>query len=310
MYQVICIGSALVDIFINSKNFISKPSTAGKLLCHIYGEKLEIDSLKVFSGGGGSNTAVGFARLGFKTGLISETGRDPFSTIVLQELQENEVDTSLVVREKREQTGGSVILVGEKGERTILVHRGASSMLDNYDIPTFWLSQTEWVHLSSIAGRLEALIKIFQLVRRDSTIGMSWNPGKEELKLLSHHKIPFTDIPVQIMILNRHEWQMIKSVQAPILAQIPRIIVTDGSNGGDVYVDGEFKTHYDATFVKAADSTGAGDAFATGFVAASILNKPLKECLDWAKRNATSVVSFYGAKSGLLRRDAISVSTN
>ena len=79
-------------------------------------------------------------------------------------------------------------------------------------------------------------------------------------------------------------------------------IVTDGANG--VWAsDGE-------TLVRAGmyedvprkDTTGAGDAFGSGFLAQWALGAPLKPALLFASANSTSVIQQIGAKAGILRR--------
>ncbi|HQM16063.1 MAG TPA: carbohydrate kinase family protein, partial [Candidatus Woesebacteria bacterium] len=121
MYQVITIGSALVDVFIHTRQFRVMATDQGDLLCQTHGGKTEVDNFNVYTGGGAGNTAVGFARLGFKTATICETGRDNFSYLVIKDLQDQGVSTELIVSEKQEQTGGSVVLIGADGERSILV---------------------------------------------------------------------------------------------------------------------------------------------------------------------------------------------
>src|SRR5262245_24117018 len=97
MFQVITIGAALVDLFVHSRHFESQPSDHGPLLCQPYGDKIEVESFRVYSGGGATNTAVGFRRLGFKTAVICELGRDDFAQVVLNELKREQVSTQLVI---------------------------------------------------------------------------------------------------------------------------------------------------------------------------------------------------------------------
>lgn len=307
MYDVITIGSALVDIYIHSDRFSSGSEGDGTMSFHLSGDKVEVESFRVFSGGGGSNTAVGFSRLGFTAALVSETGRDDFSQIVINDLKRERVSTHLIIEEKKEQTGGSVILVGKNGGRTALVHRGASSQLDFFDISSYWIHQTNWVHLSSIAGQLEALEKIFRLLKKEPEIGLSWNPGRAELVLLAEGKISVTSIPCQIFILNKQEWASIDNLHKEILATFPQVVVTDGKHGGMVYLRDADDFPYASEPVQSVDDTGAGDAFTTGYVAATIVHRSPQEATQWGIRNATSVVKFYGAKMGLLRRRDIEV---
>jgi sugar/nucleoside kinase (ribokinase family) len=306
MFQIITIGSALVDVFVHSKHFQSRPSQDGQLLCQLYGDKLDVESFRVFSGGGGTNTAVGFQRLGFKTGVVCELGRDDFAQIVLSELRREQVSAQLVIAEKKEQTGGSVVLVGQDGGRTVLVHRGAASQLDPYDLSPFWLTQTRWIHLSSISGRLETLKKLFQLIKRNHEIGLSWNPGKAELKLISSGQLVVSEVPCQIFFVNEEEWAMIANQQSQVLATFSQVVVTAGAKGGRVYVNGKPAWQFEGQKHQVVDETGAGDAFISGYVSASLLANPPQVAVAWGVKNAASVISYYGAKLGLLDRHRMS----
>lgn len=305
MFHVITIGSALVDIFIHSQKFETHSTEGGELLCQLLGAKVDIEGFRVYTGGGATNTAVGFSRLGLSVAALCETGRDDFARIVSGDLERESVSTQLVVAEKKEQTGGSVILVGAKGGRTALVHRGAASMLDPFDVPPYWLSQTRWVHLSSIGGRLETLERIFMLLKKNPEVGMSWNPGQGELNLLKNKELLVKDISCQVAFFNKEEWRSVSVLHQDLLKKIPHIIVTDGKNGGDAYINGTHSWKYLALPVESVDDTGAGDAFATGYVAAHLLGKTPQQSIEWAVKNASSVVRFYGAKPGLLDRNQI-----
>ncbi len=305
MYDVITIGSALVDIFIHSQNFLATDTEHGKLLCQAYGDKIEVDNFNVYTGGGASNTAVGFARMGFETGIICETGRDRFSYLVMEDLRCNGVHTDLIIEEKREQTGGSVILVGHDGERTVMVHRGASSMLDSYDIPSYWLSQTRWIHLSSIGGRQETLKKIFKLVKRDPQVKLSWNPGSKELALLRNQELPVGKIAAHVVAMNQTEWEMIAPLQSQLLQHIPQLIITAGKRGGEVYLQGQHAFHFNSSGEAAVDTTGAGDSFTCGYVSGLLMGQEPQQAAQVGVANAGSVVKYYGAKAGLLSREQL-----
>lgn len=302
---MITIGSALVDIFVHTHKFKVQDTPKGLMLCQIHGSKTEVDNFNVYTGGGGGNTAVGFARLGFKTAVVCETGRDNFSYLVIKDLTDQGVDPRLVISEKNEKTGGSVILVCDGGERSVLVHRGAAAMLDPFDISAYWLSESEWVHLSSIGGREKTLEKIFKSVDRSSSTRLSWNPGKKELMMLAERKLDIEEIPCFIFLVNEEEWQMIEDVQNRVFSTFPYVVVTAGKRGGDVYHQQEHVCHFPALSSEVIDTTGAGDSFATGFVAGIIWGKSPQEAATMGARNAAAVVGRYGAKTGLLSKGRI-----
>ncbi len=302
MHDVITIGSALVDIFIHTPRFTKVESGKKTLLCQAHGDKMEVESFSAHTGGGASNTAVGFSRLDFSTAIVCETGQDKFSYLVTKDLLENSVSTDLIIEEKKEQTGGSVILVSQDGERTVLVHRGAAAMLDPFDISTYWLSQAGHVHLSSIGGKFQTLLKIFKAVRRLPTTTLSWNPGKKELGLLATRRLLPGQVPAKIFIVNTSEWEMISNIQHEVLSTFEYTVVTAANKGGDVYQYGDQVCHYPAFSSKVIDTTGAGDSFAVGFTAGILWNRGVRQAAQIGAKNAASVVAYFGAKTGLLNK--------
>lgn len=301
MYDIITIGSSVVDIFVMSSQFRLEHSKDGIQLCQEYGAKIDVDSFQIHSGGGGSNSAVGFARLGFMVGVVTETGRDSFSNIVLEDFHTNKVSTNLVVQEKKEETGGSVALIGKDGGRTILVHRGASTMLDPDDLPVGHLSRARWVHLSSVAGREDTLRKLFEILSRSNKrYKLSWNPGRSELILLKNRQLSITAAPCEVFSVNRDEWNVLEGVRDQIISHVPQIVITDGDKGCEVIIKG-FKKQFPTKKVASVDDTGAGDAFITAYVAAQLKGQLPETAVAWAIENATSVIQKVGAKPGLLR---------
>ncbi len=304
MHDVLSIGSALIDIFIQSDQFELRSENDHVLLCQDYGNKLEVDSFHVLTGGGGGNTAVGFARAGFNAAILCETGKDTLAQVILQDFHKETVSTNYVIQEKKEQTGGSVILVGQDGGRSVLVHRGAASMLDPEDVPQDAVARVGWVHLSSIAGRLSTLQTI--AAARQQAGHLSWNPGSQELALITSQQIMPADLGCELLILNKQEWEQLSPVANEIQSQVPTIVVTDGPHGGQAFTKASGWISYTAVVEKAVDETGAGDAFAVGFVSARLRNESLETASLWGKQNAAAVVKHFGGKAGLLRQDDFS----
>jgi ribokinase len=301
MQDVITIGSATVDIFMKSDQFHLQPVEDGVMLCEKYGGKIDINDFRISSGGAGTNTAVGFTKMGFRTAPVVEVGKDFFAQMIWDELKREHVDTEFIVTEKGEQTAVSVVLVAEQGGRSAMTHRGASSMLEARDLPWEALLHTRWVHLSNVGGNTELLFTLFDHLR-PTLVGLSWNPGQKELELIAQEKIVVEQIVCDVFAVNKDEWEVVKPVQEKLLAHIPLITVSDGKNGGDLYVRGEYQTHFPAEDVKVVQETGAGDAFIVGFVSAHLLGRPPLECCQWGVKNATSVIQHINAKAGLLTK--------
>lgn len=307
MFDIVTIGAALVDIFIKSRDFSLQSLNDGVMLCQRYGDKIDVDSLELFLGGGGANTGVGFARAGFFVAAMAETGQDAFTNVVIDQLKSEKVDTQLLIRERREQTGGSVILLGEDGGRTVLVHRGAAAQLDPKDLSTETIDQAGWIHLSSIAGRADTLLRIAQL--RTTPQSMSWNPGKAELQLLATRQIRITSFSLKVFFCNQEEWLMLSDIQEEVLSHVPIVVVTKGKQGGSIFQLNQPSLDFQPLPVKkVVDETGAGDAFCVGFVSGLLWGLDLEKSLESAKSNSASVIQKMGAQSGLLDRSRLFLS--
>lgn len=82
------------------------------------------------------------------------------------------------------------------------------------------------------------------------------------------------------------------------------LIITDGERGGRVCHRGTC-SWYQGVKTKMVDSTGAGDALGSGFIAGLISGISLEEAIEWGKKQAASVVEKIGAKEGLMTREEI-----
>lgn len=301
MYDTISIGSAVIDVYVHSKEFHLDERGDGVYLCEKYGEKVDVERFELEVGGGGANTAVSFARLGFRSGVVAELGVDTPALIIKERLHREVVSERLMIEERLEKTGGSVILIGPDGGRTVMVSRGAASMLDPRDIPTATLERARWVHLANIGGRQATLETIFEAINARK---LSWNPGKSELLLLREHRLRPHTIPCGIFSVNSEEWGMITAVQNEIISTFPEVLITNGKQGGTLILDGE-PHPYQADSLTAVDETGAGDAFISAYVAARLYDHPPEIALQWGGANAASVVGHIGAQPGLLKKSTI-----
>ena len=186
MFDVVSIGSATQDVFVKtnlSKVLVMKDSLSQKeLLCFDYGAKVNVDHIEFCSGGGGTNTAFSFAHLGLKPAFLGKIGNDEAGERLLQELEEAGVDTSFHIVSKRRSTGYSVILTSFEGDRTVLVYRGANSVLDAEDIDWSFLDKTRWVHITSLSGRSAKLLPVLVRSAKRKGVKISLNPGSTQIR--------------------------------------------------------------------------------------------------------------------------------
>ena len=80
-----------------------------------------------------------------------------------------------------------------------------------------------------------------------------------------------------------------------------KIVVTRDKCGVSCFDGVDFYESQAINTKNVVDTTGAGDAFASGFLAGIIKEKDIPTSLMWGNKNAGAVISFYGAQHGLLR---------
>lgn len=299
-YDVVSIGSAVLDVHIKSESFTVAPVRQQLMVCEVYGGKMDIEDAKISSGGAATNTAVSFARQGFITGCVAEVGVDIAAQVVWDDLHRDGVHTRLLVQEESERTGISVLLVAQDGSRSALVYRGAARQLRVKDVPFDKLINVKGIHLSTV-GDYELIRKVSEFCR-EHKIFFSWNPSKaeaEELFLKSQVPRDFCDM----LFMNDLEFEAVAKAKAAVLGAAKFVAITRGAKGGEIYTpDGELK--FEAKPAKVVCTTGAGDAFSSGFVGAHLRGETLENCLKFAIESSASVIGYMGAKEGLLKISA------
>lgn len=270
------------------------------------GAKADVNNITFSTGGGATNAAVTFARQGLYAEFMGTLGHDPAGLAVLTELDEEGVATTRVSYSDKYNTGYSVLLLAPNGERTILTYRGAST---HYEARHFDLtdSPAEWLYVSSMAGCMDVLDKIFTQAHAMGKKVM-FNPGKGELRQPRKLKGLLED--VDVLLVNREEMQTIahgtelEELVHHALHYVPVAIISDGPNG---VIASDGKTIVRAGMyedVRVIDRTGAGDAFGSGFLSQWAQGKSLKDSIIFASANSTSVVTKIGAKKGILYKGA------
>ena len=305
MARLVSLGSALQDIYlVDGDDFIAKPdgkqAIFGKL---IVGSKVDIDAISYEVGGGGTNAAVSFARHGHKATFIGNIGDDIAGQAVMDCLKKEGINRRYVSTVKSS-TGCSIILLDRRsGERTILTHRGASAKFANLDPNVLSRIRPSWLYVTSLKGDLKTLEKFIKKAKSLNTKIM-FNPGELELK--QKHELLKILPKIDILLLNKCEAsELVPGVLLTELLDrlrnyVQTVIITDGqmgtiaSNGEETFRLGLYED------LKVKDTTGAGDAFGSGFLAHFAAGNSFEDSLIFAAANSTFVVAKLGAKTGIL----------
>lgn len=305
MIDVVTVGAAVQDVFLSGKIFTPQREEDGKMVEEfLLGSKNDVEGITFSTGGGATNAAVTFARNGLNASFMGQIGEDPAGHAVLNDLEKEGVAIDRVVHSDHA-TGYSVLLLAPSGERTILTYRGAST---HYNVENFSLEaiDTKWLYISTLAGNMDLLEKLVDQAS-EKGIKIAANPGKKELAEAERLKklLPKIDI----LSLNKEETARLVDADSHVdlvkgmLEFVAVFALTDGPNGSWVgSKEGVVKAgmYEDCPVI---DRTGAGDAFASGFTAATIQGKDLKSAVTFASANSTEVVQKIGAKAGIISQD-------
>lgn len=313
MFDIITIGSATRDGFFEGVDFLSvqgKCFVANKGICLPLGTKVRVPKVHFLTGGSATNTAVSFARQGLKTAIICRVGNDISGKTIIKEQEEEGIDTQFIQKDGLVPTAYSVIFLTTSGERTILSYKGCAENLTIQEIP--WKKiKTRWLCIGSLGKEKNILKEIIEFAVSEN-IKLAINPGSQELNWLKKHS-KWLD-KFEIFICNQEEAAYFTDIpyikEKKIFKKIDNlvngiVVMTKGkngvsvSNGKTLWKTGIFKGK------KIMDTTGAGDAFASAFIAEFVKNKRIgerliKEAIRTGSANATSVIEYIGTKPGIL----------
>ena len=213
---------------------------------------------------------------------------------VKEQFAQYNVDAQLQVSETKP-TGKLVVLV-EGASRSMLTDRGANKELSLEPLTTEYLSDFAYVFLSgySLFGRAENEIRDFIERVQEAGALLVLDPGSTGyIKDFGITEFKKAINGVDFILPNEEEFQLLTTEPSHIC------IVTKGSKGVDLYIEGMLINSYEAEKVVAVDPTGAGDAFAGALIAFLANGEELTVAISKAIKTAAKAVQTIGARPQL-----------
>lgn len=308
MYDVVTIGDIKLDTFVvlNDASLQCSLKMPDCLLCMEYGGKIAVDVVASEIAGSAPNVARGLARMKFRTAVVSNMGEDGTRKLAIETLKKENVGTKFIHAVKGEQSSYAVVL-NFKGEKTLLT----SHIHHTYHLPKRFNHPT-WLYVGEMGLGYEPIYKAVAGFAKKGRVMLAFNPGGIQVK--QRRPVLFAMIKeTEILFVNREEARIITQASsielhhlAPALWKLgPKIVViTDGKNGAYCF-DGSLLQFCPIFPGKRVEATGAGDAFATGFMGAILHKLPSHEAMRWGAVNSASVVGKVGPTAGLLSASEI-----
>lgn len=323
MDHVVCVGSVAKDVFFPTADgvFLDTPEdvTSQRKVAFEVGAKYQIEDRFEALGGVAANTSVGLARLGVSVSCYGAVGDDDLAAWIRREFDREGVDTGLLEEYKGVKSDLSAILVFSRdGERTIFYNRDSAEC---FSVKSAQLSGASWVMMSALNGNWEENMR--QAVAGAKEVGarLAVNPGQRNMKDNPERVLDAVRV-ADILLLNKDEaielvLHIVRDASADQVNDeaflvwtlfdfgAKKIALTDGARGAWGYDGKDFLRAVARRSEHGIDTTGAGDAFGSAFLAAEISGKSLSEALQWGMINGAHTVRHYGAIEGLCHRDAI-----
>jgi phosphoglycerate kinase len=299
------------DYFVMGSNVLDETIDLGEKLSDInLGDKIRVSkNFKKTVGGGGVNISVALSKLGARVDYLGKHSYDSYD-IVKSDLDKSGVNC---VESKISKVGcaKSVILDTKDSDRVIFTFRGQNSLLDisDFDINSF---KSNYFYLTSLQGKsFETQLKFVDKIKKRNSKSI-FCYGASSALVGKEPKLNNLIKKCDIVILNFDEAQILSGEDSisNCLRKIYDIglsvvVITDGSNGSYVF-DGS--KEYFCSGVKpkkVVDATGAGDCFGATFFYFYTKGYPISKAMEFASKNAVSVISKKGAHLGLLGFDEL-----
>lgn len=220
------------------------------------GGEVEAHEAEVRLGGSATNVAIWLSWLGIDAWILSRVGSDPFGDFALKGLSEASVNIDLVQRDPKLPTGIVAVFVGKGGERSMISAPGANASLEARNLD---LSGISWIHLSGyfVERSPEAAAELLSLARAK---GIPWSLDTVPLRPLVH--IPkLLDFSPEIIFGTEDELRGLEGGRE-------RFVKLGGR--GCLHIRPGEENHIPGFAAKVLDTTGAGDAFCAGVIAARL----------------------------------------
>lgn len=287
-------GNAALDVICKTVNEVPRH------------DSLVFEEARVLPGGCGSNVAINLARAGIHTALIASIGEDGAGNLLREAWVKAGVDLPFLLESSALTTGVSVGLVDENLQPRFIHTPGANQLLNVSSLPVEKLIEYGIHHLHIagyfvLPGLLDRRLADVLAAMQGNGIGTSMDvvtAAAMEDPTPLWPCLPFLDI----FLCNQYEAFLITGLDDPLKAArnlrlrgANTVIIKLGEDGC-LLIDREHVEQIAASSVPhVIDTTGAGDAFAAGLIAALLRGQEIQEACQAANQHGADAVLYQGA---------------
>ena len=306
--KILGIGNAIVDILCKiDDDFLLENNLIKGSMClidEVMAEKLSaLNSEKITSGGSAGNTIAALSQLGVNSAFIGKVARDEFGKKFITEIEKTGA-AFLNENFSEKSSAKSFILVSPDAQRTMCTFLGCASEIDENDISEKCFKDASFLYLEGYLwdapATILALRKAINLAKKNNVkIAFSLS----DLFCVARHKEDFLQLienDLDIVFANESEAAELASEKnlSRFFSKNEKLIsvVTKSDKGCDVYThDNHFELPAEK-IEKLVDTTGAGDAFAAGFLHGLVNEFDLEKSARFGNFLASKIIQKFGAR--------------
>ncbi|MGM0498081.1 MAG: adenosine kinase [Bacteroidota bacterium] len=308
MDKVLGIGNALVDIMtkLDNDEFLKEfnlPKGSMQLVDQDFIKKISKATEKFekhqSSGGSASNTIHGLARLGVDSGFIGKVGEDELGDFFYEDMKKSNIDPKLL--KSTTDSGRAVALISPDSERTFATFLGAAIDLVPEDLTNKLFEGYRYLHIEGyLVQNHDLLLKASKIAKENglkiSLDLASYNVVEDNLEFLKSYINDFVDI----IFANEEESKAFTGKEPEesldeLAEKCEIAVVKIGKEGSLIKAGNEIST-VEPIKANPVDTTGAGDAYAAGFLYGLVNNYSLSKCGQIGSILAGKVIEVVGAK--------------
>lgn len=235
-----------------------------------------IESQRRSGGGSAANVASALAGFDVDTGLVGSVGDDEPGLLARRELQDLGVDLDHLLVVEDAETSVKYLIVASEGEVMVLGNDGANEAVQPNDIESDYVAGADHLHLTS--QRPETATRLAE-VAADAGVTVSFDPGRRL------DERDFSDALDRADVVFANDREAPSLFNGENVRETPYgdrvVVVKHGAAGATVYTP-EGTYQHPGFGIDPVDTTGAGDAFAAGFIATRLEGGDFERALEYA----------------------------
>ncbi len=293
--KAVCLGILVADIVGRPIDSVPLPGTLAL-----------VDSISPHIGGCAANTGIGLQKLGIETLVAGKVGRDGLGDFVRAQLEAAKVRSAVGVDESAP-TSATMVLVQSDAERAFLHCTGANATFEGADFDLDLLGGADLLHIAGhgLMPRFDGkpCAQLLQSARKRGLKTSLDTAGAPDEKWCDNLRecLPHLDYFVPSLHEARHLFPELDSPEL-LAARLRdcgvKVVALKMGERGSFVCDAS-ESHFVAPLsVRALDATGAGDAFAAGFLAGILNGFSLLDCARLGNAAGALVVTRIGTVAG------------